>query len=150
MAQIHEGAGRPAIEYWLNKQQALFITAKSDGESDTASASNGMALITPRPTRPRRSWWALQAAWEGHSGGGQHPRDVHPMGTIHHLLRLLGRADQTAVAHHISIGMRGWRPRPLKCGGLTEPGGPIEITSPTTVVYLYVRLMHKGAPFSGG
>lgn len=30
VGQIHEGAGRPATEYWLNKQQALFITTKSD------------------------------------------------------------------------------------------------------------------------
>ena len=29
--------------------------------------------------------------------GGRRPRDVHPLGTIHHLLRLLERADQTVV-----------------------------------------------------
>ena len=46
VAQIHEGAGRPAIEYWLNKQQALFITAKFDGQGPTTSASNGVALTT--------------------------------------------------------------------------------------------------------
>ena len=49
--QIHEGAGRPAIEYWLNKQQALFITAKPDRQGRTTSASNGVALtITPSET----------------------------------------------------------------------------------------------------
>jgi phage antirepressor YoqD-like protein len=30
VTKIHHGPGRPAIEYWLNKQQALFITAKSN------------------------------------------------------------------------------------------------------------------------
>ena len=33
---IHDGPGRPAIEYWLNEEQALFITAKSDTEYATA------------------------------------------------------------------------------------------------------------------
>jgi hypothetical protein len=44
--QIHEGAGRPSIEYWLNKQQALFITAKSDDQGGTTSASNGVATTS--------------------------------------------------------------------------------------------------------
>ena len=33
---FHNGPGRPAIEYWLNEEQALFITAKSDTEYATA------------------------------------------------------------------------------------------------------------------
>jgi hypothetical protein len=45
--QIHEGAGRPAIEYWLNKQQALFITAKPDDQGGTTSASIGAASTSP-------------------------------------------------------------------------------------------------------
>jgi hypothetical protein len=54
-AQIHPGPGRPAIEYWLNKQQALFITAKSDGQGGTTSAS--IARVgSERPKRSRRLW----------------------------------------------------------------------------------------------
>jgi len=58
VAQIHEGAGRPAIEYWLNKQQALFITAKPDRQGRTTSASIG-AAPTSYTARPRRLWRAL-------------------------------------------------------------------------------------------
>ena len=43
VTKIHPGPGRPAIEYWLNKQQALFIVAESDDQGGTASASNGAA-----------------------------------------------------------------------------------------------------------
>ena len=38
VAQRPEGGGPTATEYWLNKQQALFITAKSDGQGSTTSA----------------------------------------------------------------------------------------------------------------
>ena len=58
---FHNGPGRPAIEYWLNKQQALFITAKSDGQGSTTSASNERAG-TRYPKRSKRPWWSLQAA----------------------------------------------------------------------------------------
>ena len=43
---VHDGPGRPATEYWLNEEQALFITAKSDDKGSTTSASNGVALTT--------------------------------------------------------------------------------------------------------
>jgi hypothetical protein len=46
VAQRPEGGGPTATEYWLNKQQALFITAKPDDQGGTTSASNGVA-----PTR---------------------------------------------------------------------------------------------------
>ena len=58
VGQIHHGPGRLSIEYWLNKQQALSITAKSGDQGCITRASNGVAL-TPRPTKPTRPWWAL-------------------------------------------------------------------------------------------
>jgi hypothetical protein len=46
VAQIHEGAGRPAIEYWLNKQQALFITAR---KCFGGSRVSGMSRSVSKP-----------------------------------------------------------------------------------------------------
>ena len=90
--------GKQARRYFIEcEKRVMEGTTTSMGR--TTSASNGVASTS----KPIRLWWALQAAWEGHHGKGRRPRDVHPIGTIHHSLRLLEPADQTAVGAFIIL-----------------------------------------------
>jgi hypothetical protein len=58
---IHDGPGRPAIEYWPNEEQALFIVAESDDQGSTTSASIGVA----RTTTPNRAYTPVAGAVGG-------------------------------------------------------------------------------------
>jgi len=88
---------RPAIEYWLNEEQALFITAKSDDQGHTTSASNAGAG-TETPKSPDASGGRCRQPTEAILEGVSTPQVIIGLRTIrHNLLRLLEPADQTAV-----------------------------------------------------